>query len=162
MATSLQTQSWARHSPKVIQLHSSSWELSEWPSWEEDVCGNWLIFWLPDCSCVVALRDKIWQRKALTACPWIGDMLIWDFPTTQAVCGGFGIQASLTIWKAALSPCVLTESIGTAFFKKNISTKCSAAVQALWVVAAFTSERCPVKQTFCKCPGSLCKAIKSR
>lgn len=78
--------------------------------------GNWLVFWLPDYSCVVALRDKIWQRKALTACPWISDMPIWDLLTTQAVCGGFGTQASLVIWKVALSLCVSTESIGTAFF----------------------------------------------
>lgn len=64
-ATSHQTQPQARHSPKAIQLCSRSWEPSAGLSWEEDVSGNWVVSWLPNCSCVMAPKDKIWTENGL-------------------------------------------------------------------------------------------------
>lgn len=113
----LQTHPWARHGPKAIQLHPSSWELLT----ERRMClVKWLVSWLPDCSCVMALRDKIQSEKGLDCL-----LLVWQhahlgFPNTQAVCGGPGTLASLVLWQVTVCLCVLIESLGTVCY-------CSAA-----------------------------------
>jgi len=122
--------------------------------------------WFPGCQAAAvswSSATKYRQRKALTACPWVGSMPIWDFPTTQAVPEGSGTQSSLVLWKVTVCLWMFTESLGTAFFllKKLV----------LEVVSNYTSsescyskhsERCPVKHIHCKCSNSLCKAIKGQ
>lgn len=95
---------------------------------------------------------KYGQKKTCTGCPWVTSMPIWDFPTTQAVCGGSGpTQASLVLWKVAVWPSVFIESLGKITLQST-----QQPVQALRAVGACISE------IFCRCPDSLCKVIKSQ
>lgn len=113
--TLLQTQPWARWAPKAIQLHSSSCEPSAGPSWE-DVPRNWRMSPVPDCSCVMALRDKIQTEKGLD-CLLLGQQYAHlGFPNHTAVCGESGTWASLVLWKVTTCPCVFAASLGTALF----------------------------------------------
>lgn len=109
----LQTQPWAKHSPKSVQLHSCGWEPSAGPA-EKRMCL--VKAWFPDGQIAAVPWPsgmKYGQKKTCTGCPWVSSMPIWDFPATHAVYWGSGpAQASLVLWRVAVCPSVFIESLG--------------------------------------------------
>lgn len=148
----LQTQPWARHSPKSVQLHSCGWEPSAGPSWEEDVSGESLVSWWPDCSCAMALRDKIGTEKDLDWLPFGQQHAQLGFPNHPCSLWRIWTNSSKphALEGSSMPICVRWKS------RENYFKKYSATVQALRIVVACISE------IFCRCPDLLCKAMKSQ
>lgn len=117
-----------------------------------DVSGKSLISWWPDCSCAMALRDEIWTEKDLHWLPLGQQHAHLGFPNHPC--------SLWRIWTNLGKPCALEGSSVPICVhwksRENYFRKYTATLQALRAVAACISE------IFCRCPNSLCKAIKSQ